>query len=354
MDYRQLGRSGLRISALTLGTMTFGGRGGFQAVGATDVAGARRQVDMCLDAGVNLIDTADVYSGGLAEEITGEAIKGRRDSLLLSTKVRMPMGGGPNDAGLSRQHIIAGCEASLRRLGTDHVDIYHVHEWDGQTRLEETMSALNALVAAGKVRYLAASNYAGWQLMKALAVADSHGFERFAAQQIYYSLEARDAEFELVPLAVDQGLGILVWSPLAGGLLSGKYRRHGSPESGTRQVSGTWNEPPVRTREKLYDTVEVLVDIAGAHGASPAQVALAWLLGRPAVTSVIIGARTDEQLIDNLGGASLLLSADERAALDKVSAPELIYPYWHQLNTAADRLGPADLALLAQHLPGEE
>jgi aryl-alcohol dehydrogenase-like predicted oxidoreductase len=354
MEYRQLGHSGLRISALTLGTMTFGGRGGFSAVGATGIDGARRQVDMCLDAGVNLIDTADVYSGGLAEEITGEVIKGRRDSLLLSTKVRMPMGPGPNDAGLSREHIIAGCEASLRRLGTDHIDIYHVHEWDGQTRLEETLSALNSLVSAGKVRYLAASNYAGWQLMKALAVADSHGFERFAAQQVYYSLEARDAEYELVPLAVDQGLGILVWSPLAGGLLSGKYRRDGSPESGTRQVSGTWNEPPVRTREKLYDTVEILVDIAGAHGASPAQVALAWLLGRPAVTSVIIGARTDEQLLDNLGGASLLLSADERAALDKVSAPELIYPYWHQLNTAADRLGPADLALLAQHLPGEE
>ena len=354
MEYRQLGHSGLRISALTLGTMTFGGRGGFSAVGATDVDGARRQVDLCLDAGVNLIDTADVYSGGLAEEITGEVIKGRRDTLLLSTKVRMTMGDGPNDAGLSRQHIIAGCEASLRRLGTDHIDIYHVHEWDGQTRLEETLSALNSLVSAGKVRYLAASNYAGWQLMKALAVADSHGFERFAAQQVYYSLEARDAEYELVPLAVDQGLGILVWSPLAGGLLSGKYRRGGSPESGTRQVSGTWNEPPVRTREKLYDTVEILVDIAGAHGASPAQVALAWLLGRPAVTSVIIGARTDEQLTDNLGGASLLLSADERAALDKVSAPELIYPYWHQLNTAADRLGPADLALLAQHLPGDE
>jgi aryl-alcohol dehydrogenase-like predicted oxidoreductase len=354
MEYRQLGNSGLRISALTLGTMTFGGRGGFSAVGATGVDGARRQVDICLDAGVNLIDTADVYSGGLAEEITGEVIKGRRDTLLLSTKVRMAMGDGPNDAGLSRQHIIAGCEASLRRLGTDRIDIYHVHEWDGQTRLEETLSALNSLVSAGKVRYLAASNYAGWQLMKALAVADSHGFERFAAQQVYYSLEARDAEYELIPLAVDQGLGILVWSPLAGGLLSGKYRRDGSPESGTRQVSGTWNEPPVRTREKLYDTVDLLVDIAGAHGASPAQVALAWLLGRPAVTSVIIGARTDEQLIDNLGGASLLLSADERAALDKVSAPELIYPYWHQLNTAADRLGPADLALLAQHLPGEE
>ncbi len=205
MEYRQLGRSGLRVSALTLGTMTFGGRGGFSAVGATDVEGARRQVDLCLDAGVNLIDTADVYSGGLSEEITGEVIKGRRDSLLLSTKVRMSMGDGPNDAGLSRHHIIAGCEASLRRLGTDHLDIYHVHEWDGQTRLEETLSALDSLVAAGKVRYLAVSNYAGWQLMKALAVADSRGFERFSAQQIYYSLEARDAEYELVPLVDRSG-----------------------------------------------------------------------------------------------------------------------------------------------------
>lgn len=354
MEYRQLGHSGLRVSALTLGTMTFGGRGGFSAVGSTDVQGARRQLDRCLDAGVNLIDTADVYSGGFAEEITGEIITGRRGSLLLSTKVRMAMGPGPNDAGLSRQHIIAGCEASLRRLGTDHIDIYHVHEWDGQTRLEETLSALDSLVTAGKVRYLAASNYAGWQLMKALAVADARGYERFAAHQVYYSLEARDAEYELLPLAVDQGLGILVWSPLAGGLVSGKYRRNGSPSEGTRQVSGTWNEPPVRNQEKLYDTVDVLVDIAaGRAGVSPAQVALAWLLGRPAVTSLIIGARTDEQLRDNLGAADLTLTADEREALDKVSAPELVYPHWHQLATAKDRLGAGDLALLGQHLKSE-
>jgi aryl-alcohol dehydrogenase-like predicted oxidoreductase len=350
MEYRQLGRSGLRVSVLTLGTMTFGGQGGFRAVGATDVDGARRQVDLCLDAGVNLIDTADVYSGGLAEEITGEVIKGRRDSLLLSTKVRMTMGDGPNDAGLSRHHIISGCEASLRRLGTDHIDIYHVHEWDGQTRLEETMSALDSLVTAGKVRYLAASNYAGWQLMKALSVADACGYERFAAQQVYYSLESRDAEYELVPLSVDQGLGILVWSPLAGGLVSGKYRRDASPSGQTRQLSGEWNEPPVRDREKLYDTIEVLVDIADAHQASPAQVALAWLLGRPAVTSLIIGARTEEQLRDNLGAADIALSADERDALDKVSAPDLVYPHWHQLATARDRLGPADRALLGRHL----
>jgi aryl-alcohol dehydrogenase-like predicted oxidoreductase len=352
MEYRQLGNSGLRVSTLTLGTMTFGGRGGFSAVGATDVAGARRQVDMCLDAGVNLIDTADVYSSGLSEEITGEVVAGRRDSLLLSTKVRMSMGDGPNDAGLSRHHIISGCEASLRRLGTDHIDIYHVHEWDGQTRLEETMSALSTLVTSGKVRYLAVSNYAGWQLMKALAIADSHGFERFAAQQIYYSLEARDAEYELIPLSVDQGLGVLVWSPLAGGLVSGKYRRDASPSGETRQLSGNWSEPPVRDQEKLYDTIEVLVEVADAHGGSPAQVALAWLLGRPAVTSLIIGARTDDQLKDNLGAATLELAADERAALDKVSAPELIYPHWHQLATSKDRLGAPDLTLLGHRLEG--
>jgi aryl-alcohol dehydrogenase-like predicted oxidoreductase len=350
MEYRQLGRSGLRVSTLTLGTMTFGGRGGFRAVGETDVVGARRQVDLCLEAGVNLIDTADVYSGGVAEEITGEVISGRRDRLLLSTKVRMPMGSGPNDAGLSRHHIISGCEASLRRLGTDHIDIYHVHEWDGQTRLEETLSALDALVATGKVRYLAVSNYAGWQLMKALAVADARGFERFAAQQVYYSLEARDAEYELLPLSVDQGLGVLVWSPLAGGLLSGKYRRDAAPDGHTRQLSGEWHEPPVRDREKLYDTIEVLVDVARGRGASPAQVALAWLLGRPAVTSLVIGARTDEQLRDNLGAADLVLTAAERGALEKVSAPELIYPHWHQLATASDRLGVADHALHGQHL----
>ena len=222
VEYRQLGRSGLRVSVLTLGTMTFGGKGGFGVLGDTDVAGARRQVDMCLEAGVNLFDTANMYSTGVSEEILGEAVKDRRDDLLLSTKVRMAMGEGPNDAGLSRHHVLRQAEASLRRLGTDHIDVYHVHEWDGQTPLEETLDALDALVRSGKVRYLAVSNYAGWQLMKALAVADRYGYQRFVGNQVYYSLESRDAEYELLPLSVDQGLGVLVWSPLADGLLSGK------------------------------------------------------------------------------------------------------------------------------------
>jgi aryl-alcohol dehydrogenase-like predicted oxidoreductase len=349
MEYRQLGGSGLRISTLTLGTMTFAGKGGFNAVGNTDLDGAKRQIGMALDAGVNLIDTADVYSGGVSEEIVGQAIKGKRDDLLLSSKVRMTVGDGPNDAGLSRHHIITGIEASLRRLDTDHIDIYHVHEWDGETPVEETLSTLDSLVKAGKIRYLAASNYSGWQLMKALAAADARGHERFAAQQIYYSLEARDAEYELVPLALDQGLGILVWSPLAGGLLSGKFRRDADRPEQSRHLSG-WNEPPVRNEDRLYDTIEVLVDVAKAHEVSAAQVALAWLLSRPGVTSLVIGARTDEQLADNLKSADLVLSSEERAALDQVSTPDLIYPHWHQLATASDRLGEPDLALLRPHL----
>jgi aryl-alcohol dehydrogenase-like predicted oxidoreductase len=348
MEYRQLGRSGLRISTLTLGTMTFGGKGGFGQVGNTDLEGAKRQIGMAVDAGVNLIDTADIYSAGASEEIVGQAIKGHRDDLLISSKVRMPTGDGPNDAGLSRHHIISAVEASLRRLGTDHIDIYHVHEWDGETPVEETLSTLDSLVRSGKVRYLAASNYSGWQLMKALAAADRRGYERFVAEQIYYSLEARDAEYELVPVALDQGLGILIWSPLAGGLLSGKFRRDADQPEESRHLTN-WNEPPVRNEDRLYDTVEVLVDVAKAHDVSPAQVALAWLLSRPGVTSLVIGARTDEQLADNLKSADLVLSSDERATLEQVSRPDLIYPHWHQAATD-ERLGEPDLAVLRPHL----
>jgi aryl-alcohol dehydrogenase-like predicted oxidoreductase len=349
MEYRALGKSGLRISVLTMGTMTFGGRGGFAQVGSTDVDQARRQVGMCLDAGINLIDTADVYSGGLAEDILGEVLRGRRDDVLVASKVRMTMGRGPNDAGLSRHHIITGCEASLRRLGTDHIDLYQVHEWDGQTPLEETLRALDLLVQSGKVRYIGASNYAAWQLMKALGTSERLGLPQFVSQQIYYSLQGREAEYELVPLAVDQGLGILVWSPLAGGLLSGKYRRGQQPPEGSRHLTD-WGEPPIYDQEGVYDIIEVLVKIAEQRGVSAAQVALAYTLARPAVTSLVIGARSDEQLADNLAAADLTLSDDERAQLDAASAPPLLYPYWHQAKTARDRLSPADLTLLAPHL----
>jgi aryl-alcohol dehydrogenase-like predicted oxidoreductase len=349
MEYRQLGSSGLRVSALTLGTMTFGGRDNFANVGSTDVAGATRQIDLCLDRGVNFIDTADVYSGGLSEEIVGAALKGRRDRVLLATKARMPMGDGPNDAGLSRHHLIAACEASLRRLGTEYVDLYQVHEWDGQTPLDETLEALETLRRDGKVRYVGGSNYGGRQLMKALAVADRHGYERFVTQQIYYSLQSRDAEYELVPIAIDEGVGIIVWSPLAGGLLSGKYRRGVEPPAGSRQLTD-WNEPPVRDQEQLYDIVEALVEIGSGHGVSAAQVALAWLIDRPGIVSLIVGARTDEQLADNLAAVDVKLSAGERARLEELSRPPLIYPYWHQAKTARDRLGPGDLALLGPYL----
>jgi aryl-alcohol dehydrogenase-like predicted oxidoreductase len=351
MRYRQLGGSGLRVSVLTMGTMTFGGTGGFASVGSTGLEDARRQVDRCLDAGVNLIDTANVYSDGLSEEIVGQVLEGRRDQVLVATKARMPMGDGPNDAGLSRHHLVRECEASLRRLRSDHIDLYQVHEWDGQTPLGETLAALDDLVHAGKVRYVGCSNYAGWQLMKALGVADRLGLTRFCSQQIHYTLQAREAEYELVPIAVDQGLGVLVWSPLAGGLLSGKYRR-GAPDPEQSRLLSGWDEPPVRDQDKLYDIVDALVEVADGRGASPAQVALAWLLTRPSVTSVIVGARTDAQLADNLGAAELSLSAEELSRLERVSRPPLLYPYWHQAKTAADRLGRPDLVLLGPHLAG--
>jgi aryl-alcohol dehydrogenase-like predicted oxidoreductase len=350
MEYRQLGGSGLRVSALTLGTMTFGGSRGFEHVGDTDVEGAQRQIDIALDAGVNMLDTADVYSHGISEEIIGEALTGgRRDRLLLATKARFPMGGGPNDAGLSRYHLVRACEASLRRLQTDHIDLYQVHEWDGQTPLEETLAALDALVTAGKVRYIGCSNFAGWQVTKALGISRLEGLARFVSQQIYLSLQERSAEFEVVPSALDGELGLLIWSPLAGGWLSGKYRRDQPAPAGARHETAM-PEPPIYDEARLYDTIELLLEIAAGHGVSAAQVALAWLLKRPGITSVIVGARTDEQLADNLAAASLTLSDAEHARLEQLTRPPLPYPFWHQRNTASDRLSAADLSLLGPYL----
>ncbi|HEY3599632.1 MAG TPA: aldo/keto reductase [Paraburkholderia sp.] len=349
MEYRQLGRSGLKVSTITLGTMTFGGKGKFAFVGSAGLDEARRQIDMCIDAGVNLIDTADVYSDGASEEIIGEALGGKRKGgVLLATKARFAMGDGPNDRGVSRHHLIRACEASLRRLKTDVIDLYQIHEWDGITPLEETLEALDLLVRQGKIRYVGCSNYSGWHLMKALHISERDRLPRFVSQQIHYTLEAREAEYELAPISLDQGLGMLIWSPLAGGLLSGKHRRDTTPE-GTRQLAG-WIEPPIRDPQRLWSIVDVLVEVAAEHKVSAAQVALAWLLGRPAVASVIIGGRNDTQLRDNLGAANLTLTAGQRERLDKVSAPPLLYPYWHQVLTASDRLGPADLSLLAPHV----
>jgi aryl-alcohol dehydrogenase-like predicted oxidoreductase len=349
MEQRQLGAGGLRVSALTLGTMTFGGRAQFANTGSTDVEGARRQIEMSIEAGVTLFDTADVYSNGLSEEILGQALGARRDEVLVATKVRFPTGEGPNDAGLSRHHVIEGCEASLRRLDIDHIDLYQVHEWDGQTPIEETLEALEHLLDAGMVRYVGCSNYTAWQMVKALGVADLRGLPRFVSTQVYYSLQERTIEHEILPACVDQGLGVLVWSPLAGGLLSGKYRRGQDPPEGSRHLT-EWDEPPVHDEDRLYDTIDVLVEIADGHGVSAAQVALAWLLRRPGITSVVIGARTDEQLADNLKAADLKLGDEELARLEKVSRRPLPYPLWHQAKTASDRLGPADLAALGPYL----
>jgi aryl-alcohol dehydrogenase-like predicted oxidoreductase len=281
MEYRQLGRSGLKVSNITLGTMTMGGKGNFAKVGNVGIDEARRQIDLCLDAGVNLIDTANVYSNGASEEIIGNALAGhRKGGVLLATKARFAMGEGPNDRGLSRYHLIRECEASLKRLQTDVIDLYQVHEWDGLTPLEETLEALDMLVRQGKVRYVGCSNYSGWHLMKALGISEREYRQRFISQQIHYTLEAREAEYELIPIALDQGLGVLVWSPLAGGLLSGKHRRNQAAPEGSRQLAG-WTEPPIRDENRLWTIIETLVSIAENRNVSAAQVALAWLLGRP-------------------------------------------------------------------------
>ncbi|MGH1465112.1 MAG: aldo/keto reductase [Cognatishimia sp.] len=349
MKYNYLGRSGLKVSELGMGTMSFGGEGTWQRVGATDIADARRQIDLSIEAGINFFDTADIYSNGMSEEILGAAIGDKRKDNLIATKVRFPMGPGPNDGGLSRHHIIAECEASLKRLKTDWIDLYQLHQWDGQTPVEETILALDDLVRQGKVRYIGCSNYSAWHMMKALGTSERLSAHRFISQQIHYTLQAREAEYELIPAAIDQGVGMLIWSPLAGGLLSGKYRRDKSAPEGSRHLLG-WRDPPVRDEPLLYDIVDKLVEIAEARDATPAQIALAWLLGRPGVSSVLVGARTEAQLVNNLKAVDIELSADERAALDSVSRPALLYPYWHQRNTISDRLSEADMALIGEHL----
>jgi aryl-alcohol dehydrogenase-like predicted oxidoreductase len=348
MDYRQLGHSGLKVSLHTLGTMNFAGEGFFGMAGSLGPKEAKRLVDIAVDHGVNLIDTANVYTRGKSEEALGVAMQGRSNQLMVGTKVRFPMGHGPNEQGNSRWHIIHECEASLKRLGRDHIDIYYLHEWDGQTPVEESMAALDMLVRHGKVRYIGCSNFSGWHIMKCMMAADRHNFAKFVVQQIHYTIESRDAEFELMPIAIDQGVGIQVWSPIAGGLLSGKFRRNAPPPQLSRHVAG-WGEPPIRDENRLYNIIDALVKVGEGRGVSAAQVALSWLAGRPAVASIIVGARTEAQLQDNLAAASLVLTSEERKFLDDVSQLPLLYPYWHQLN-AASRLGEADLSLLGPHV----
>ncbi|MEZ5670293.1 MAG: aldo/keto reductase [Alphaproteobacteria bacterium] len=349
MEYRSLGSSGLKVSALCMGTMTFGyNKSG--PTGSVGVKEAKRQIDQCLDAGVNIIDTANIYSRGASEEIIGEALGKKRGDVLIATKGRFNMGGGPNDGGNSRINLIRACEQSLKRLKTDWVDLYQVHLWDGQTPVEETMEALDTLVRSGKVRYVGCSNFSAWHVMKALAAARERSLQPFVSHQIHYSLESRDAEYELVPLALDQGLGLMIWSPLAGGLLTGKFRRDGKGPKGARHHNLKFHEPPIYDYDRLWAIVDALVAVAESRGVSPAQVALAWLLSRPAVSTVIVGGRTAEQFADNLAAADLKLSAEELARLEKVGRPNLLYPYWHQASVANDRLGAADLSLIGPHL----
>jgi aryl-alcohol dehydrogenase-like predicted oxidoreductase len=344
LEYRVLGRSGLKVSAITMGTFTFGGVGPFARVGNQGVPEARRLVDLAIDHGVNVFDTANMYSGGVSEEILGEVLEGRRDRVLVTSKARMRIGDGPNDEGTSRFHLIRECERSLKRLRTDHIDLYFMHEWDGVTPVEEMMEALDTLVRQGKVRYVGCSNFSGWHVMKSLMASERDRRVRFVTQQIHYTLEAREAEYELLPISVDQGLGVMVWSPLAAGLLSGKHRRDRPTPEGTRQFAG-WTEPPVRDVERLWTIVDVLVEIAEARGVSAAQVALAWLLTRPAVSSLVVGGRTEAQFRDNFAAVELKLDAGEIDRLNAVSRPPLIYPYWHQGQFAVARFSPADHAM---------
>jgi aryl-alcohol dehydrogenase-like predicted oxidoreductase len=315
---------------LCLGAATFGGEGEFfRAWGATDVAEATRLVDICLEAGVNLFDTADVYSRGMSEEILGQAIAGRRDKVLVSTKATFPMGEGPNDLGSGRHHLVHACEDSLKRLGTDYIDIYHLHGFDSQTPVEETLDTLNTLVRSGKVRYIACSNFSGWNLMKSLAVSDRYGWARYVAHQVYYSVIGRDYEQELMPLGIDQGVGAIIWSPLGWGRLTGKIRR-GHPLPAESRLHKTAAQGPQVEDEYLYKVIDALDEVAAETGKPLPQVALNWLFHRPTVASVIIGARNETQLRQNLAAATWTLTPAQVSKLDAASKTAAPYPYWHQ------------------------
>lgn len=336
MKMRFLGNSGVKVSEICFGAMTFGGRGYWKAIGELEQKDANELVNLALEEGINFFDTADVYSEGLAEEMLGKALGSRRKNIILATKVRGRTGAGPNDVGLSRHHIIENCNASLKRLGTDYIDLYQIHSFDPYTPQEETLRALDDLVRAGKVRYIGASNHTGWQLMKALAISDKQNLEKFITLQAYYSLISRDLENELVPLCLDQKLGILPWSPLGGGFLTGKYRRGKERPNNARRTDPE-NQFLQFDEEKGFDIVDELDRIAKNHDATIAQAALNYLLRKPGVSSVIIGAKTKEQLSDNLKTPDWEMTVDEVAKLDKLSAPPRVYPNWMLQRTVQDR-----------------
>jgi len=340
MEFRQLGKSGLQVPALSYGTGTFGGVGDiFRAWGATEVDEARQLVDICLEAGLNMFDTADIYSSGRSEEVLGAAIQGRRDEVIIATKGFFPMGARPNQGGSSRYHLISACEASLKRLGTDYIDIYQMHGFDALTPVEETLHALDDLITAGKVRYIGASNFSGWHLMKSLAASDRYGWARHVSHQVYYSLIGREYEWELMPLGADQGVGAIIWSPLGWGRLTGKIRRNQLRPEVSRLPATAQYGPPVDD-ELLYKVVDVLDVLAKETGKTVPQIALNWLLRRPTVSSVIFGARNAQQLRENLGAVGWSLTTEQVARLDAVSKVTPIYPYWHQRDTASDRNPP--------------
>ncbi|WP_440134417.1 aldo/keto reductase [Chitinophaga sancti] len=332
MEYRQLGGSGLRVPVLSFGTATFGGGNEFfKAWGSTQVEEARRLIDICLEAGVNFFDTANVYSAGASEEILGKALKGLRDQVLISTKATFPLGEGVNDYGSSRFHLIRSAEASLKRLGTDYIDVYHLHGFDANTPVEETLNALNTLVQSGKVRYIACSNFSGWHLMKSLSISERYGWSKYIAHQAYYSLVNRDFEWELMPLGIDQNVGTIVWSPLAAGRLSGKYRRNQPAPADARVAQGGSPIPASAiTDDVFYNIIDELEAIAKEVEKTVAQVAINWLLQRPTVSNIIIGARNEDQLKQNFGAVGWNLSLDQVKRLDKVSEVPPVYPYWHQ------------------------
>ncbi|WP_130618032.1 aldo/keto reductase [Dyella amyloliquefaciens] len=330
MEYRQLGASGFRVPVLSFGTGTFGGKGEFfGAWGNTDVAEAKRLVDICLDAGLTMFDSADIYSDGAAESVLGEAIKGRRDRVLISTKATFRSGENPNDVGSSRYHLLKACDAALKRLGTDYIDLFQLHGFDAMTPVEETLSTLDDLVRAGKIRYVGVSNFSGWHLMKSLAAADRHGYPRYVANQTYYSLIGRDYEWELMPLGLDQGVGAVVWSPLGWGRLTGKLRR-GAALPAVSRLHKTGDVGPQVDDEYLYRVVDALDEVAAETGKSVPQIALNWLLQRPTVSTVVIGARNEEQLKQNLGAVGWDLTREQVAKLDAASELTPAYPYWHQ------------------------
>jgi aryl-alcohol dehydrogenase-like predicted oxidoreductase len=339
MEFRQLGYSGLKVPVLSFGAGTFGGRGEFfKAWGNTDVAEATRLVDICLEAGVNFFDTADVYSSGASEEILGKAVARRRGDVLISTKATFRMGNSPNDVGSSRYHLIRACEASLRRLNTDYIDVYHLHGFDAFSPVEETLKTLDTLVESGKVRYIACSNFSGWHLMKSLAISEKYGWTRYVAHQVYYSLIGRDYEWELMPLALDQKVAAIVWSPLGWGRLTGKIRR-GQPLPEVSRLHKTSPQGPQVADDHLFKVLDALEEMASETAKTIPQLAINWLLQRPTIANVIIGARNEEQLRQNLGAVGWNLTADQIAHLDAASAVAAPYPYWHQ-RQFADRNPP--------------